>query len=259
VIALGGPKEASNASCPGYVVAYGETLQGSPEGMEMSNLARSLHTTLLAGVTESLSASSFRNEVVAWSPDGRIVGTFEKVHRVPFGEYVPYRGIFEHLASLCDVMQDAVPGHGTGMLATPAARVGLMVSYEVFFAARGRSSVRAGAQLLVVPTNTSSYSTSQVPTQEIAAARLQAVEEGRDLVQAAPTGYSALIDHEGRVHARSVLGSRQVLLGDSALRSGHTIYERYGDLPVLIIAGLATAAGWIAALYGEASRTRRRR
>ena len=58
-----------------------------------------------------------------------------------------------------------------------------MISFEVFFAVSGRSATRAGAQLLVVPTNTASYSTSQVPTQEVAAARLQAIEEGRDLIQ----------------------------------------------------------------------------
>ncbi len=120
-----------------------------------------------------------------------------------------------------------------------------MVSYEVFFAVSGRASTRAGAQLLVVPTNTSSYSTSQVPTQEVAAAQLQAIEEGRDLLQAAPTGYSAIIDNSGRVLQRSVLGARQVLVGDVALRDGATIYERYGDTPVLVIAALALLLGWL--------------
>ena len=85
--------------------------------------------------------------------------------------------------------------------------------------------VAAGAQLLVDPTNTSSYLTSQVPTQEIAAARLQAVAEGRDVVQAAPTGFSAVIDHRGRVEVRSKLavraaGFRFVALDLEGFRSG---------------------------------------
>ena len=92
------------------------------------------------------------------------------------------------------------------MLVTPAACLGVMVSYEVFYPSRGRVATRAGAQLLVDPTNTSSYLTSQVPTQEIAAAQLQAIAEGRDLVQAAPTGFSAFVDHRGHVLARSRLG-----------------------------------------------------
>ena len=77
-------------------------------------MARRLHTTLVAGVTEPASATTFRNEIVVWAPDGRIVGTFEKVHRVPFGEYVPYRSFISHFADLSEVPTDAVPGHGTG-------------------------------------------------------------------------------------------------------------------------------------------------
>jgi len=104
----------------------------------------------------------------------------------------------------------------------------------VFYADRGRSSVRAGAQVLIVPTNTSSYSTAQVPTQEIAASEVQAVQQGRDLLQAAPTGYSAWITHRGVLLERSVLGSRQVVPATLDLRDGWTVYVHWGDTPVLV-------------------------
>ena len=165
-----GPRTSSR--CPGRS-------PGRPAEKTLGSLARRLHTTLLVGVTETVSSQSFRNEAVAFGPSGSIVGTYEKVHRVPFGEYVPLRGFFSHLANLSAVPQDAIPGRGTGYMSTPGARVGLMISFEVFFAVSGRSATRAGAQLLVVPTNTASYSTSQVPTQEVAAAQLQAIEEGQ--------------------------------------------------------------------------------
>jgi len=172
------------------------------------------------------------------------VGVYEKVHRVPFGEYVPDRSFFSRLADLSGVATDAVPGHGSGLMRTPAGPLGLLVSFEIFYAGRSHSSVRAGAELLAVPTNTSSYSTSQVPSQEIAAAKVQAVETGRDLVQAAPTGYSAVVTARGVVVGRSTLGTRQVLVADVALRRGMTPYDHWGDLPVLILAALALAAGW---------------
>lgn len=232
---------------PEDVIALSGPLAGSHQAVEVSSLARWLGATVVAGVTEPASATTFKNMVVAWAPDGRIVATLEKVHRVPFGEYVPYRGFFAHFANLSAVPLTAVPGHGSGLLPTPAAPLGVLVSYEVFYAERGRSSVRAGAELLVVPTNASSYSASQVPTEELAAARVQAVEEGRDLVQAAPTGVSAVVDNRGAVLERSVLGRRQVLLATVALRRGRTLYERFGDLPVLVLAALALAAGWLAA------------
>ncbi|HXW34793.1 MAG TPA: apolipoprotein N-acyltransferase, partial [Acidimicrobiales bacterium] len=211
---------------------------------QLSSLARRLHATLVVGVTETISQTAFRNEVVAFGPDGRLVDRYEKVHRVPFGEYVPFRGFFSHLANLSAVPRDAVPGTGDGVLHTPAGELGTMVSYEVFFSDRGRTATRNGANLLIVPTNTSSYSTGQVPAQEIAAARLQAIAQGRDLLQAAPTGYSALIENSGRVLARTSLGTRAVLVGNLRLRDGETLYVAWGDVPVLVVSLVMLLAGW---------------
>ena len=230
---------------PEDVVALNRSLVGSPEAAQLSRLARVLRTTLVAGVTEPASPTTFRNEIVAWGPSGRIVAVFEKVHRVPFGEYVPGRSFVAHFADLSGVPTDAVPGHGTGLMRTPAGPLGVLVSFEIFYAGRSHASVRAGAELLAVPTNTSSYSTSQVPAQEIAAAKVQAVETGRDLVQAAPTGFSAVVTQRGVLVQRSVLGARQVLTGTAALRRGMTPYDHWGDLPVLLLSAFALAAGWL--------------
>ena len=154
---------------PEDVVALDRPLAGSDQAGQLSRLARELHTTLAVGTTEPVSTRTFDNTIVAWGPRGRIVGVYHKVHRVPFGEYVPYRSLVSHLANLSGVPTDAVPGHGTGLMRTPAGPLGLLVSFEVFYAGRSHASVRAGAELLAVPTNTTSYSTSQVPGQELAA------------------------------------------------------------------------------------------
>jgi len=212
------------------------------EGEALAGLATRTGASLVAGVVEGAGRDRFRNAAVAWGPDGRLVDRFEKVHRVPFGEYVPGRALFDALADLSAVPRDAIPGRGPGMLRTPAADVGVLVSYEVFFADRARGAVRAGGRLLLVPTNAASYSTSQVPTQQLATARLRAIEAGRDLVQAAPTGYSAVVDHRGRLRDRSTLGERAVLHATVTLRSGRTLYVRAGDAPVVALA-LAAAAG----------------
>jgi apolipoprotein N-acyltransferase len=244
---------------PEDVVRVGARLLGTRPAAYLASLARHLGSTVLAGVTETVSSTAFRNEVVAWGPDGRVVGVYEKVHRVPFGEYVPDRSFFAHLANLSAVPLDAVPGHGTGELTTAAGRLGLMVSFEVFFSTRGRSATRAGAQLLVVPTNTSSYAATQVPALEIAADRLQAVEEGRDLVQAAPTGYSTVVDADGALVARTALGRRQVLRATVALRAGSTLYERFGDVPVLAVAAACLAGGIVLAVFDVRGPRRGRR
>jgi apolipoprotein N-acyltransferase len=230
---------------PEDVVSVDGLLVDSPDYEELSALAVRLHATLVVGVTETVSSTHFRNEVVAFAPNGGLVAHYEKVHRVPFGEYVPYRSFFSHLANLSAVPLNAIPGHGDGLIRTPAGPLGVMISYEVFFSNRGRPPTRAGAELLLVPTNTSSYSTSQVPTQEIAASRLQAVEEGRDLVQAAPTGFSAIVTNQGQVLHRSSLSARDVIVATVALRRGRTIFERFGELPVLVISALLVLGGWV--------------
>jgi apolipoprotein N-acyltransferase len=233
---------------PEDTVALSGPLRGSPESAQLSEIARSLRTTLLVGVTETVGATRFRNEIVAYSPSGAIVAVFEKVHRVPFGEYVPWRSFFSHLANLQAIPRDAIAGHGSGMMATPVGKIAVLVSYEVFFPARGRSGVRAGGQLILVPTNTSSYSSEQAPAQEIAASRLQAIEEGRDLLQAAPTGYSAVIDNRGDVLRSTLLSASSVLTATVALRDGTTLYTRFGDAPVLALALGAVLAGWALAV-----------
>ena len=182
---------------------------------------------------------------MAWGPHGHIVGVFEKVHRVPFGEYVPYRSLFSHLADLSGVPTDAVPGHGTGLMRTPAGPLGLLVSFEIFYAGRSHASVRAGAELLAVPTNTSSYSTSQVPSQEMAAAVVQAVETGRDLVQAAPTGLQRGGHPARRRRAAQRAGPAPGALRHRRPAPRHDPLRPLGRPPGPgRLAALALAAGW---------------
>jgi apolipoprotein N-acyltransferase len=239
---------------PENVLDLNGPLQSSSEAFQVSQLAEAKSATVVAGITEPVGSSEFRNVAVAWAPSGAIVATYDKVHRVPFGEWIPWRSFFGLLADLSAVPRDAIPGTGPGILHTPAGPLGVMISYEVFYEDAGRAAVRSGAQLLTVPTNTASYATSQVPTQELATARLQAIQEGRDLVQASPTGFTTVIDHRGRVLARSNLGPQQVIEGTPAMRTGLTPYARAGDVPVLGAGGLAVLAAW-----GLELRSRRRR
>jgi apolipoprotein N-acyltransferase len=230
---------------PEDVIHVDRSVEGTPEADAVSALASRLHTTVEAGVVENVGTDRFRNAAVVWGPDGRIVARYDKVHRVPFGEYVPARGLVEHLASLSLLPADAIAGRGPGLLLTPAGPLGVLISYEVFFDERARAAVHAGGQLLLVPTNAASYSNTQVPAQEVAATRLRAIETGRDAVQSSPTGYSAFVNHDGRVLSRSGLGPRQVLVGAVEMRTGQTVFVRYGDLPVLALCLVGLAAAWL--------------
>ncbi|GAC1537560.1 MAG: apolipoprotein N-acyltransferase [Acidimicrobiales bacterium] len=229
---------------PEDVVALDGPVNGSAAGVRIGDVARRLHAPLLAGVTEDVGGDRFRNAQVVWDPDGQITGRYDKVHRVPFGEFVPGRAILSRLVSLDAIPRDAIEGHGTGTVDTAVGPVGIVISFEVFFSGRAREAIGHGGELLLAPTNTASYTTTQVPTSEIAAAKLRAWETGRDVVMAAPTGYSAVIDSHGRLLRRSSLGPRQVLMVSVHRRHGHTPYVRWGDGPVLLVAALAIGAAW---------------
>jgi apolipoprotein N-acyltransferase len=163
---------------------------------------------------------------------------------VPFGEYIPFRSLVEKVADLSAVPRDAHVGHGAGILPTRAGRLGVVISFEVFFARRARDAMAAGGRVLLVPTNASSYSSTQMPALELGAARMRAIETGRDVLQAAPTGFSAVVDHRGEVHERTNLGDREVLSATVQRRSGDTIYTRLGDGPFVFLTLLVLVVAW---------------
>jgi apolipoprotein N-acyltransferase len=145
------------------------------------------------------------------------------------------------LADVSAVPRDARVGHEPGFLETPAGKLGIVISWEVFFADRARDATSTGAEVLLVPTNAASFSTTQMPALEVGAARLRAVETGREVVQAAPTGFSAFVRPDGDVVARSDLGRRHVLHETVSLREGTTVYTRLGDGPFVVLASLVLA------------------
>ena len=185
---------------PENVVQLDGRLDGSEQDAKLRSLAQELRAPLLVGVTEVVDDDNFLNAQVVYLPDGTRGERFDKVHRVPFGEYVPLRPIIEAIAADSGIpSRDAVPGTGPAIVHTPAGTMGLMISWEVFFTDRAADAVDNGGEVLLNPTNGSSYWLTQVQTQQIASSRLRAIETGRWEAQAAPTGFSTIVDPDGRV------------------------------------------------------------
>ena len=229
---------------PENVLELDHALDGSAEDAAMRQIATDHRATVIAGVTEPVGATRFLNEAFAWTPTGGRIGPYEKVHRVPFGEWIPFRSLLSHVANLSDVPRDAIAGRGPGYLATPAGRFAFCISWEVFFDSRALSGVRAGGRVLLVPTNAASYTSGQVPSIEVASSRLRAIATGREVVQSAPTGFSAFIDHRGRVSARTALGARQVIESYVTERSGYTPFDVLGVDGVRLLLALVLSFGW---------------
>lgn len=130
------------------------------------------------------------------------------------------------------------------MLDTSVGDLGVSISFEGLFASPSRAAVTAGAEVLLNPTNAASYVTADVPSQQVAAARLRAVETGRTVLVAGPTGPSAIIDATGVEVARSALERPAVLRATVSRRTGLTPYVRSGDVPVLATGLILLALGW---------------
>ena len=120
-------------------------------------------------------------------------------------------------------------------------RLATVISWEVFFGGRAREGVELDAGLIVNPTNGASYTGTIVQTQQVASSRLRAIENGRWVVQAAPTGFTAFVSADGDVLERSSQREQIVIIRDVQLRNGRTWYTSLGDAP-FIVAALAAFA-----------------
>lgn len=187
------------------------------------------------------------NSVHIINSQGQILDTYDKSHLVPFGEYVPFRGILG-ISKITAGRQDFLPGSGPGLLSVPGAPpVTPLVCYEVVFPglAGGPPNQRPGWLLNL--TNDAWFGVSSGPYQHLASAQFRAVEQGVPLIRVANTGISAVIDPYGRVRVVSKLNERTII--DSPLpksMSSPTLYARVGDygaLGIAIIFVIISAAG----------------
>jgi len=209
---------------------------------EIAREAARLDAPVLVGVVESVGADRFANYVVVVNPDGSLGDRYDKNRRVPFGEYVPFRNLLEPIAAGTLPPRDQVPGKGGATVETSAGPLAVAISWEVFFGRRVREGVRGGGEIVVNPTNGSSYWLTQVQTQQIATSALRAVESGRWLVQTAPTGFSAFVSPDGQVRQRTDVSEQAVRYADVPRLTATTPAQALGDLPALVLA-LGTLAG----------------
>jgi apolipoprotein N-acyltransferase len=197
-----------------------------------------------------------RNAGQLWLP-GRGPGpVYVKRQLVPFGEYIPFRGLVSHITALTRLQPvDFTPGHRAAVFSVARIRLGDVICYEVGFDNLVRSEVSAGANLLSMQTNDATFEVdgqTGESLQQLAMARIRAVEFDRSVVVASTTGFSAIIAPDGRLIARSGAWQRALLEARVPLLSGQTLAERAGAWPEYVITALtllalvAAAAGAVA-------------
>ncbi len=177
---------------------------------------------------------------------GRLIGRYDKVHLVPFGEYVPWRSKLDWISATEQIPVDRTPGSSVHTVAAPGVPpFGTPICFENSFPDLPRDFVRDGATFLVVPVNNASYGFTAASDQHLQMSRMRAVETGRWIVDAAVSGVSAFVDTHGRVVARTGLFQTTILRDRLRTSTATTWYVRMGDwLPwlclVLLVALLLT-------------------
>jgi apolipoprotein N-acyltransferase len=184
------------------------------------------------------------NSAALIGPNGDWAARYDKVHLVPFGEYVPFKSLFVFAEKLTREVGDFTPGAERKPLDLGAYKVGAFICYESIFPDEIREFAQRGAQVFVNISNDGWFGASGAPGQHLNMARMRAIENRRWLLRATNTGITASIDPYGRVVARAPLNERIEVQAPYAIISSTTFYTRHGDwfayLCVIIsIAGLA--------------------
>jgi len=203
-------------------------------------------------------AHHFNSALVADGADLEVRGRFDKIHLVPFGEYVPW--------PFYVAVKHIVPG-----MTTPGARfevidvdvggestpIATTICYEGVFPEISRHFANAGARLLFNVTNDAWYGVSSAAYQHLMMYAVRAVETARPVARAANTGVSAVIDTRGRVRGASLLYETALVVEDVALTDEWTLYLTIGDT-VPFLAAVVMTALWYFALMGPVFWRRRR-
>ena len=173
--------------------------------------------------------SEIFNSASLVAPDGTWTGRYDKVHLVPFGEYLPFPRIFAFAGGLTKEVGEFQHGTSHAPLDAGGERLGMFICYESIFPDEVRQGPLQGAEVLVNISNDGWYGDSGAWNQHLQQTQMRAIENQRWLLSATNTGKTASIDPYGRIAASLPRKIREPLVAPYALNSGTTFYTRHGD------------------------------
>jgi apolipoprotein N-acyltransferase len=234
--------------------------QYPPIYQEIASAASAIGRPILVG---AVLQDPMRNAGVLWLPGKGPTTSYVKRRLVPFGEYLPFRSLISKITSLTQLLPtDFVPGNKTVVFSVGQIKLGDVICYEVGFDDLVRSEVQAGANLLSMQSNDATFERVGEITaesgQQLAMARLRAVEFDRSVVVASTTGYSAIIAPDGHLITSSGTWQQAELEARVPLLTGTTLANRLGPWPEWAIAAATALALGLASARGGASWRRQR-
>ena len=171
---------------------------------------------------------NYYNRAYLLSPSGQ-VAYYDKVHLVPFGEYVPLKRFLPFVHRMVESIGEFSTGPRPYGLDHPQGKIGVLICFETIFPEISRALKRDGCRLLVNITNDAWFGQTSAPYQHLSMLTFRAVENRVWIARAANTGFSALIDSSGRIVQKSSLFEKATIQAIIPLREESTFYSRYGD------------------------------
>jgi len=199
----------------------------------MQNLARRFSLGLVLNnvrYQETASTQGYLNTAYFLDGAGRDIGYYDKIHLVPFGEYIPWRRLFFFAETISKDVSDFMAGSEYATFSLGSHPSNAIICFEAIFPALVRRFVRDGSQLIINLTNDRWYGDSAAPFQHLAMARWRAIENRRFLLRAANSGISAVINPTGEVQAQTEILKPAVCVGGFSFLSGESFYARHGDV-----------------------------
>jgi apolipoprotein N-acyltransferase len=215
-------------------------------GRQISRAAAAIHAPILVGTVLDVPAPAsqnpeYTNTVIVWDPVAGPSDRHDKEIVQPFGEYLPMPWLFRHLSGFADRAGHFVPRSGSGLVHIAGVPVGVSTCWEVIFDREPREAVRNGAQLLAVPSNNATFNQT-MSEQQLAFAKVRAVEHDRYVVVAGTTGISAVIAPDGSELARTEFFQPAYLDNQVRLKTGLTPATQWAPILQWVAAVAAIAA-----------------
>ena len=222
----------------------------------MSALAQDTHAYLIVGslgvsAGKTPNNSEVFNSAQLIEPDGSLGARYDKIHLVPFGEFVPFRRLLSFAESLTHDIGDLSRGNERNVLPLDDHKVGTFICYESIFPDEVLRFARNGAELFVNISDDGWYGDYGAPGQHLNMARMRAIENGRWLLRATNNGITVSISPLGALIRTAPRNERTVLQAPYSFESGTTFYTRHGDWFADACAIISILALVMAALSGR--------
>ncbi|MCX7794125.1 MAG: apolipoprotein N-acyltransferase [Thermodesulfovibrionales bacterium] len=200
---------------------------------DLTEFVKQINTYLLFGSIRKgyeKGQEYFTNGAILLGKDGKVTYTYDKIHLVPFGEYVPLRSVLFFIDKITVGIGDYRPGKDIKKAILPSGTFSTLICYEIIFPGLVRKAFKEGGDFIVNITNDAWFGRTSGPYQHFSMAVFRAIENRKPVIRAANTGISGFIDSKGRIIAQTPLFERLGITMDIGLSDKKTFYTRFGDL-----------------------------